>query len=227
MPNETLAPPSALSLVLSNRYAIGFAYFALVSILVIFVYALATGSEVAVSEKEWLSIRPASVKEREQMAKQIDDFKKNYVRKSDYDALQSRVKDLERTTVSITQLPEELKSDDPKKVLSGIKGFFDQFRDMEGDVHFSLSVVSRHITNNGAINTGLSANDERQRNLHRHIQRCLAAINYLDKNVTGDPVETYRTILRFQRFYALSADGIIGRKTWGKIQEVYAQVQDH
>lgn len=72
----------------------------------------------------------------------------------------------------------------------------------------------------GSINTKLPTNNEPGKvAVHRNIQTVFAKLGVFTKPVSGDPKDTYEATIAFQKANGLTADGIIGRGTWGKVRE--------
>lgn len=84
-----------------------------------------------------------------------------------------------------------------------------------------LENISRQVAK-GSINTKLpTGNDPAKVATHRGIQMVLARVGAFGKPPTGNPDDTYTAVVAFQKANGLTADGIIGKGTWGKVREKY------
>lgn len=187
--------------------------------------AIYCGAEVSSGPGNWLCIRSCTSKQLAQLRQELEQFKENSVSRDKYDNLQQRIDDLERTTINIGLLPEEIKADDPNSSLAKIRTLVSEIEHLQQDTSFSIAVVSREITANGVINTNQPVNNPVRR-LNCHIQRCLQTIGCFDGQVDGDREGTYSAVTRFQQTENLKGDGIIGRKTWMAFTSRYERLRN-
>ena len=71
-----------------------------------------------------------------------------------------------------------------------------------------------------AINTKEPAgNDAAKIQMHKGIQIVLARVGAFNKPPTGNSQDTFDAVVAFQKANKLTADGVIGKGTWGKVRE--------
>jgi hypothetical protein len=92
---------------------------------------------------------------------------------------------------------------------------------LENDIQNSFRIIERELTTNGTINTNRTVINERERELNKHIQRCLMAIGYYNGDINGEPGLTSSAVKQFQASKSIKVDGVIGQNTRRKILEEF------
>lgn len=209
---STEPTPGWITKVLTHKVTLIVCYLICGTFLVIVTYAMSTGAELTVSRDAWLTLKPVNTHEKQALQKELVDLKQ-------------RVQDLERTTINIGLLPDEIRAGgSPQEIVRQIHDLLRQTKDIEENLGFSFSTVSREITVNGTINTRLPPTSDRVRRLHKHIQMCLAAVGHFEGKITTEARDTYAALVRFQARNGLAADGILGRKTWAALTANYERL---
>ncbi len=194
-------------------------------ICMILLWAIYCGAEISSGPDNWLSIRSSNSRQISQLRQELEQFQQNSVSRDKYDELQQRIVDLEKTTINIGMLPEEIKAGDPNESLKKIRTLVKEIDRLQQDTSFAVAVVSREITTNGVINTN-QPTTEPVRRLNCHIQKCLQVIGCYDGRLTGEREDTHSAVVRFQQIHNLKSDGIIGRKTWTAITTRYETLRE-
>ncbi|HMN39424.1 MAG TPA: peptidoglycan-binding domain-containing protein [Phycisphaerales bacterium] len=84
-----------------------------------------------------------------------------------------------------------------------------------------LETISRQVAR-GSINTREPVgNDAGKVQLHKGIQIVMTRVGAYTKPISGNPADTYDAVLSFQKANRLTADGIIGKGTWGRVREKF------
>jgi peptidoglycan hydrolase-like protein with peptidoglycan-binding domain len=82
-----------------------------------------------------------------------------------------------------------------------------------------METIAKQVAK-GSINTKeATGNDAAKVQMHKGIQIVLAKIGVFNKAPTGASADTYEAVVAFQKANKLTADGIIGKGTWGKVRE--------
>ncbi len=87
-----------------------------------------------------------------------------------------------------------------------------------------METISKQVAR-GSINTKQSVgNDVNKVQMHKGIQIVMTRIGTFNKPISGNPQDTYDAVTAFQKANKLTADGIIGKGTWGKVREKFESV---
>lgn len=82
-----------------------------------------------------------------------------------------------------------------------------------------METIAKQVAK-GSINTkDATNNDAAKVQMHKGIQIVLAKVGAFNKPPTGINTDTFDAIVAFQKANKLTADGIIGKGTWGKVRE--------
>lgn len=82
-----------------------------------------------------------------------------------------------------------------------------------------METIAKQVAK-GSINTKeATGNDAAKVQMHKGIQIVLAKVGAFNKPPTGTATDTYEAVMAFQKANKLTADGIIGKGTWGKVRE--------
>ncbi len=82
-----------------------------------------------------------------------------------------------------------------------------------------METIAKQVAK-GSINTKeATGNDAAKVQMHKGIQIVLAKIGVYNKAPTGASADTFEAVVAFQKANKLTADGIIGKGTWGKVRE--------
>jgi peptidoglycan hydrolase-like protein with peptidoglycan-binding domain len=84
-----------------------------------------------------------------------------------------------------------------------------------------LENISRQVMKASIDTKAPTGNDPAKVAVHRGVQMVLARIGAFGKPPTGNPEDTYAAVVAFQKANGLTADGKIGKGTWGKVREKY------
>ena len=91
-------------------------------------------------------------------------------------------------------------------------------RDEDNNVRESLHEVWKELNNNWIIYISPSENNKKSVRINKHIQRILRACREFKGPIDGNPYETYKAVIDFQKKYRLEKkDAIIGPETWATI----------
>lgn len=224
-PSDSRGPWGYLRYVISSRNSLLAVIVLETFVCMVLLTAIYCGAEVSSGPDNWLCIRSCTSRQLAQLRQELEQFKENSVSRDRYESLQQRIDDLERTTINIGMLPDEIKADDPNASLAKIRTLVGEIEHLQQDTSFSIAVVSREITANGVINTNQPDNGPIRR-LNCHIQKCLQTIGYYNSQVTGEREETRNAVVQFQQTENLKGDGIIGRKTWMAITARYEKLRN-
>lgn len=87
-----------------------------------------------------------------------------------------------------------------------------------------METISKQVAR-GSINTKESVgNDANRAQMHKGIQIVMTRVGAFNKPISGNPQDTYEAVAAFQKANKLTADGIIGKGTWGKVREKFESV---
>jgi peptidoglycan hydrolase-like protein with peptidoglycan-binding domain len=87
-----------------------------------------------------------------------------------------------------------------------------------------METISRTVASK-SINTKESVgNDSNKVQLHKGIQIVMTRVGAFNKPISGNPQDTFDAVTAFQKANKLTADGIIGKGTWGKVRERFESV---
>jgi hypothetical protein len=87
-----------------------------------------------------------------------------------------------------------------------------------------METISKSVASK-AINTKEPAgNDASKTQLYKGIQIVMTRVGAYNKPISGSPQDTYEAVTAFQKANKLTADGVIGKGTWGKVREKFESV---
>ncbi|MCK4914184.1 MAG: peptidoglycan-binding protein [Planctomycetes bacterium] len=100
-------------------------------------------------------------------------------------------------------------------------------REIERDIHVSLSLIRVEIARGRAINTNSCDMDDVTRGLYMDIQKFFRCVGIYNGEINGDQVDTCNTVREFQSKYGLEEDAIIGRKTFIAMEQAFEEAKTY
>lgn len=153
------------------------------------------------------------------MAKELEELKLSEADATGRaESYRKQVDDLRRTTIAISDLPREIQGGTAAEVRAKVQKLTEVVSTpVSADSGSSFAIISQ-IVAAGSIDTKLPSDKFPQRRLvYIALQNCLQSIGAYMGPLDGSQASTHKAVTAFQTVSKLTADGVVGKKTWAAI----------
>lgn len=215
---------------LTSRGALVCILIGIISLFLIFIYAVYRDAEIIMSRDGLVSIIPKG----SDRIKQLEQLLSQSVSEDEYKRLDGRFKNLEnenrieRSRVSrLLAVAGVDLSESEDTAIRKLEMLAVRSKGVERDMTVSLSVIRVEVMLGRTINTNSLAMDETRLGLYMDIQKFLRCLGIYNGEIDGEQVSTCRAVKKFQKKYGLKDDGIIGQKTLAAMEKAFEQAKSY